>query len=136
MVLFDLTLKSAGATAVIPGVCAYEMLLIVALGFVGARAKSVWIPVICVFLLFPTTVITQAVYAGSEKTQPWLGIALALLLRAALELFLVVIAYTFFVYFLSFRGKLGHCRDCGYNLTGNTTGRCPECGMSIVPVDD
>ncbi|HKQ49738.1 MAG TPA: hypothetical protein VJZ71_16815 [Phycisphaerae bacterium] len=21
-----------------------------------------------------------------------------------------------------------HCRKCGYNLTGNTTGRCPECG--------
>lgn len=24
----------------------------------------------------------------------------------------------------------GHCR-CGYNLTGNTTGRCPECGTEI-----
>jgi hypothetical protein len=22
----------------------------------------------------------------------------------------------------------GHCRKCGYNLTGNVTGRCPECG--------
>jgi hypothetical protein len=22
----------------------------------------------------------------------------------------------------------GHCRKCGYNLTGNTSGRCPECG--------
>lgn len=22
----------------------------------------------------------------------------------------------------------GHCRRCGYNLTGNTTNRCPECG--------
>ncbi len=22
----------------------------------------------------------------------------------------------------------GHCRKCGYDLTGNTTGRCPECG--------
>jgi len=21
-----------------------------------------------------------------------------------------------------------HCRRCGYNLTGNETGRCPECG--------
>lgn len=24
------------------------------------------------------------------------------------------------------------CRDCGYNLTGNVTGRCPECGSVIV----
>ena len=22
----------------------------------------------------------------------------------------------------------GHCRQCGYNLTGNVSGRCPECG--------
>lgn len=22
----------------------------------------------------------------------------------------------------------GHCRECGYNMTGNVTGRCPECG--------
>lgn len=24
----------------------------------------------------------------------------------------------------------GHCQSCGYNLTGNVTGRCPECGHS------
>lgn len=22
----------------------------------------------------------------------------------------------------------GHCRNCGYDLTGNISGRCPECG--------
>ena len=22
----------------------------------------------------------------------------------------------------------GQCRKCGYNLTGNVSGRCPECG--------
>lgn len=24
--------------------------------------------------------------------------------------------------------KAGRCRMCGYDLTGNVTGRCPECG--------
>lgn len=24
-----------------------------------------------------------------------------------------------------------HCTTCGYDLTGNTTGVCPECGKSI-----
>ncbi|MCG8409321.1 MAG: hypothetical protein MI923_29300 [Phycisphaerales bacterium] len=27
--------------------------------------------------------------------------------------------------------SLGHCQTCGYNLTGNVSGRCPECGASI-----
>lgn len=26
------------------------------------------------------------------------------------------------------RARRGHCRKCGYNLTGNVSGRCPECG--------
>jgi len=25
----------------------------------------------------------------------------------------------------------GQCISCGYDLTGNTNGVCPECGMSI-----
>jgi hypothetical protein len=25
----------------------------------------------------------------------------------------------------------GHCRKCGYNLTGNVSGICPECGQEI-----
>ena len=26
----------------------------------------------------------------------------------------------------------GHCVQCGYNLTGNVSGRCPECGNRII----
>jgi hypothetical protein len=26
---------------------------------------------------------------------------------------------------------LGRCQNCGYDLTGNVSGRCPECGESI-----
>ena len=25
----------------------------------------------------------------------------------------------------------GHCRQCGYNLTGNISGVCPECGTAV-----
>jgi hypothetical protein len=24
-----------------------------------------------------------------------------------------------------------HCEECGYNLTGNVSGRCPECGQPV-----
>ena len=29
------------------------------------------------------------------------------------------------------RWQTGHCKQCGYNLTGNTSGRCPECGTTL-----
>jgi hypothetical protein len=29
------------------------------------------------------------------------------------------------------RSPAGHCMTCGYDLTGNTTGVCPECGTKI-----
>jgi len=29
------------------------------------------------------------------------------------------------------RRKVGHCLACGYNLTGNVSGICPECGTAI-----
>lgn len=32
---------------------------------------------------------------------------------------------------LRLRRMLGLCVACGYNLTGNTTGTCPECGRKI-----
>ena len=27
--------------------------------------------------------------------------------------------------------QAGHCQKCGYNLTGNVSGRCPECGTPV-----
>jgi hypothetical protein len=36
------------------------------------------------------------------------------------------------------RGRPGHCAACGYDLTGNTSGVCPECGAAAAqprPVD-
>jgi hypothetical protein len=29
------------------------------------------------------------------------------------------------------RNPLGHCQKCGYYLTGNTSGICPECGKPV-----
>jgi len=29
------------------------------------------------------------------------------------------------------RTRPGFCARCGYNLTGNTSGVCPECGMKV-----
>jgi len=29
------------------------------------------------------------------------------------------------------RHRPGHCRNCSYNLTGNVSGLCPECGTRV-----
>jgi hypothetical protein len=31
--------------------------------------------------------------------------------------------------------RLGNCQEWGYDLTGNVSGRCPECGEKIVSKD-
>ena len=30
----------------------------------------------------------------------------------------------------------GHCQRCGYDLTGNVSGRCPECGTGTEVTED
>lgn len=34
------------------------------------------------------------------------------------------------------RRKRGQCLSCGYNLTGNASGVCPECGRKIKPLTE
>jgi hypothetical protein len=67
--------------------------------------------------------------AGSRAwvvVEPWL-------------VFVVLSVWTGFVSLLDTkrvrRGRHGYCPHCGYNLAGNVTGRCPECGTPIDPPD-
>jgi hypothetical protein len=41
---------------------------------------------------------------------------------------LLVIAATAWLWLRLRSTPAGHCRTCGYDLTGNVSGRCPECG--------
>lgn len=42
--------------------------------------------------------------------------------------FLVLAIPTAILWYRDRRPPKGHCRACGYNLTGNVSGKCPECG--------
>ncbi len=46
--------------------------------------------------------------------------------------FLLVAALTILLWWHDrHRIPAGHCQHCGYDLTGNTSGVCPECGRSL-----
>jgi len=51
----------------------------------------------------------------------------------ALWLPLVIVASATLLMFWIDRRRIppGHCRRCGYDLTGNTSGICSECGTMI-----
>lgn len=38
---------------------------------------------------------------------------------------------TIFLFWHDCRVPPGHCQTCGYDLTGNTSGVCPECGTKL-----
>lgn len=46
-------------------------------------------------------------------------------------LFILVAAPTLALWYRDRRPPPGHCQSCGYDLTGNTSGRCPECGEAL-----
>jgi len=47
------------------------------------------------------------------------------------EPLLLVLIPTIVLWHQDRRSPPGHCRQCGYDLTGNESGRCPECGQPL-----
>ena len=45
--------------------------------------------------------------------------------------FLALGVPSFIVWRRTRRPRAGHCVNCGYDLTGNTSGVCPECGTEV-----
>ena len=77
---------------------------------------------------------SPATYVGLSWPRFWSdvfrnGVAHGMSLPLWLPLLIVV--FPTFLLWRSDRRRIppGHCERCGYNLTGNTTGRCPECGQ-------
>jgi len=45
--------------------------------------------------------------------------------------FVGIVVPTAYLFYRDRRHPPGHCQRCGYNLTGNESGVCPECGTEV-----
>ena len=70
-----------------------------------------------------------AVYASRSGHKLLLGFAVLTLWVAGLS---STAAIWLRAYRISRIPAPGYCQTCGYNLTGNVSGICPECGTGIV----
>lgn len=56
----------------------------------------------------------------------WIAIGIAIPVGLVAVVFQLITAWR-----MGDRVKCGHCSGCGYDLTGNASGRCPECGRVV-----
>ena len=61
----------------------------------------------------------------------WSAISASSVVILPLWLFLGLAAVPTSFFWWRSRPRRGHCRKCGYDLTGNVSGRCPECGRAV-----
>ncbi len=66
-------------------------------------------------------VFSQSVTTASFGVWAW----------GAVSLLLLPVALCALLWLRRRRALPGHCQHCGYNLTGNVSGRCPECGQPV-----
>ena len=76
-------------------------------------------------------ILVGAILGSVRLFSPELGQMLAVFVIPLTALLLIVI----FLWCLPFANpaQRGICGKCGYDLTGNTSGVCPECGTRINP---
>jgi hypothetical protein len=75
-------------------------------------------------------VIGAAVRAMVREDTPWAVSLMALILLVGVPIWLAIIIGRGRYHQLMGRYPLGRCQKCGYDLTGNVSGRCPECGLA------
>lgn len=83
--------------------------------------------------LLSLPVFEQETRVGSRKNSKVLVQCAVQRLRMPMWLLFAFCTLATLVLFLRCRSTIspGHCRKCGYNLTGNVSGVCSECGTRI-----
>ena len=91
-------------------------------------------PVYVLMWLFLVTPLVHLDRSGRSSVAPLAGVPNAVLAPAAGALYVAAFAVSLrFVHRRRVRAQrraLGQCPACGYDLTANVSGVCPECGQS------
>lgn len=92
-----------------------------------ARSLLKWAGLGCCIAIFAKLVVAFRVAATSRNYSPE-----RLFLDLAVQFFVVLIPTALlFLWAMKAEKKPGYCARCGYNLTGNVSGRCPECAAPV-----
>lgn len=97
-------------------------------GLVGLTMSGLWID-----LALDLAVLTAGVGSQSGEDSVLLASGFGLLIAVIMlgPLFMALCSSSKSPGLLSRFSSTSVCRKCGYDLTGNTTGVCPECGTAI-----
>ena len=101
------------------------------------RGAVGWRPMRDALIAFPCSVFLGALFAWHAGPSPAgfrAAVAIAAVMAAAWIAWIVLERPKVLAKERSLRRQVrranGQCQDCGYDLTGNVSGVCPECGAS------
>ena len=97
------------------------------MGQTSASAWNVlaWIGLAVCLLLAGVRLVATRLLLGSDL-QSWLMFSLAFAIYT-----LPITVSTACIWRICARIPPGNCQSCGYNLTGNESGKCPECSTPV-----
>jgi len=116
----------------------------IALGLAAVMAVTAAAAVAAMFIASVRLKVGLEPWPPPPDWTTWPGVAMAGVEATAVIMFLAVVFLNAVRWCRTWstrrtrrpRRRRGTCRTCGYNLTGNVSGTCPECGQKLHLIDD